>query len=77
MKHEGDLHERFLALKQEGTVQEYQEQFELLSGPLIGLSEAVLESNFIKGLKLEVRSKLQLLRPKGLGEIMDLAQMVE
>ena len=56
---------------------EYREKFELLSGQLGGLPEAVLEGNFMKGLKLEIRASLRLLRPRGLGESMELAQMIE
>ena len=51
---EGDLHEQFFALTQERMVMEYREKFELLSGRLGGLPEAVLEGNFMKGLKLEI-----------------------
>uniref|UniRef100_A0A1S8ADV7 Aminoacyl-tRNA ligase n=1 Tax=Citrus limon TaxID=2708 RepID=A0A1S8ADV7_CITLI len=74
---EGGLHEQFFALTQERTVMEYREKFELLSGRLGGLPEAVLEGNFMKGLKLEIRASLRLLRPRGLGESMELAQMIE
>lgn len=56
---------------------EYGEKFELLSGCLGGISEAVLEGNFIKGLKPEIRAVLCLLRSRGLGETMELAQMIE
>ncbi|XP_024027885.1 uncharacterized protein LOC112093511 [Morus notabilis] len=59
------------------TVMEYREKFELLSGRLGEISEAVLEGNFMKGLKPEIRAALRLLRPRGLGETMELAQMIE
>lgn len=58
-------------------MQEYWEQFELLLGPLSKLTKAMLEINFSKGLKQEVRFELRLLCLRGLGEIMDLAQMIE
>ncbi|KAK9188260.1 hypothetical protein WN944_019661 [Citrus x changshan-huyou] len=58
-------------------VMEYKEKFELLLGRLWGIPEAVLEGNFMKGLKPEIRASLRLLRPRGLGESMELAQMVE
>lgn len=35
------------------------------------------EENFMKELKVEIRAMLRLLRPRGLGETMDLAQMIE
>ena len=55
---------------------EYIKKFELLSGRLGDISEAVLEGNFMKGLKLKIRAALRLLRPRGLGESMELAQMI-
>ncbi|KAH9680263.1 kinesin-like protein KIN-7O [Citrus sinensis] len=60
----------------ERTVMEYRERFELLSGRLGEVSKAVLEGNFMKGLKSEIRAALRLLRPRGLGESMELAQMI-
>ena len=56
---------------------EYKEKFELLLGQPQGIPEAVLEGNFMKGLKPEIRASLRLLRPRGLGETMELAQMIE
>lgn len=37
-KHEGSLMEKFLAIKQETTVEEYQERYEILASPLKGLT---------------------------------------
>ncbi|KAH9780796.1 putative D-cysteine desulfhydrase 1 [Citrus sinensis] len=59
------------------TVMEYREKFELLSRRLGGNPKAVLEGNFMKGLKPEIRASLHLIRPRGLGESMELAQMIE
>lgn len=56
---------------------EYRERFELLSGRLGEVSDAALEGNFIKGLKPKIQAALRLLRPRGLGETMELAQMIE
>ena len=47
---EGSLHEQFLAIKQMGSVTEYRRNFELLSAPLSGLSEEVMESTFVGNL---------------------------
>ena len=47
---EGILCEKFLALKQEGTVREYLCLFELLAAMLEGMPEQVQESTFINGL---------------------------
>ncbi|KAH9724928.1 Plastid division protein CDP1 [Citrus sinensis] len=52
-------------------------KFELLLGRLGGLPEVVLEGNFMKGLKPEIRASLRLLRPRGLGGSMELSQMIE
>ena len=56
---------------------EYRKKVELLSGRLGDISEAVLEGNFMKGPKPEIRAALRLLRPRGLGESTELAQMIE
>ena len=56
---------------------EYRVKFKLLSGKLGGILEVVLEGNFMKGLKPEVRTLLCLLRPRGLGETIELTQMIE
>ncbi|PKU75089.1 hypothetical protein MA16_Dca019458 [Dendrobium catenatum] len=56
---------------------EYRERFELLSGRLRGISEAVLEKIFMKGVKPNIRAYLQLLRPRGLKETMELAKTTE
>ena len=56
---------------------EYRERFELLSGHLGEVSEVVLKGNFMKGLKSEIQATLRLLRPRRLGETMELAQMIE
>ena len=74
---EGTFHEQFLAIRQTGTVAEYRRDFEMLSAPLNGLSMEVMESTFVKGLKPEVKAKLRLMRPSGLGQIMELAQLIE
>ena len=49
----------------------------MLSRRLGEVSDAVLEGNFMKGLKSKIRAALSLLRPRGLGETMELAQMIE
>lgn len=48
-----------------------------MSGRLWKLSESVLESNFMKGLKLEIRGALRTLRPNRLTKAMELAQLIE
>ena len=51
--------------------------FELLLGRLGGIPKAVLERNFMKVLKPEIQASLRLLRLRGLGESIKLAQMIE
>ena len=74
---EGDYHEQFFALTQQGTVGEYREKFELLSSRLRGISEDTMKSNFMKGLKPEIRATVRTLEPRGIVDTMKLAQMVE
>ncbi|XP_020705860.1 uncharacterized protein LOC110116562 [Dendrobium catenatum] len=73
----GDFYEQFFALTQEGTVAEYRDRFEYLASRLDRLSETVLEGNFMKGLKPEIRAAVRVMRPHDLGEAMELAQLVE
>ncbi|XP_028554071.1 uncharacterized protein LOC114580489 [Dendrobium catenatum] len=74
---EGTYYEQFLALVQEGTVAEYREHFELLSGRLRGIPDDLLEGNFMKGLKPHIRAAIRVVDPHGLVKIMETAQLVE
>ena len=38
-----------------------------MSTPMVGLLEEVLESTFVKGLKLDIRAEVRVLKPNGLG----------
>ncbi|PWA70289.1 Ankyrin repeat-containing protein [Artemisia annua] len=74
---EGDLYQQFLSLLQTGTVRDYCSLFEKLAGQLTGISQKVLYSTFINGLKSEIRCGLRILEPNGLRDAMRLAQMIE
>ena len=56
---------------------EYQSSFEVLASPLQNLPEQLLEGIFINGLKPKIRAEVSLLKPVGLGHIMETAQRVE
>ncbi|KAI0520439.1 hypothetical protein KFK09_007914 [Dendrobium nobile] len=73
----GDFYEQFFALTQEGSVANYQEQFEHLASRVERLSDTLLEGNFMKGLKAEIRATIKMLMPRDLGEAMKLSQLVE
>ena len=62
---------------QTGTVGEYRDKFEMLSSRLRGISEDALKSNFMKGLKPEIRATVRTHGPRGIMDTMKLAQMVE
>ena len=49
----------------------------MLAGRIIGFSEDVLKSNFMKGLKPEIRAALIPHGPMGIAETMRLAQTVD
>ena len=74
---EGSLHEQWMELKQENTAAEYRQQFIARSTPLDEVSKVCFVSKFVSGLKAEIRRELRLLRPVGLGQAMDLAQLIE
>ncbi|KAF4368086.1 hypothetical protein F8388_002697 [Cannabis sativa] len=75
--HEGSAYDRFLALQQTSTVQEYRQQFEALTASLGTVAEPLLESAFMKGLNAEIQGTLRLLEPVGLEKTMEMAEVVE
>ncbi|KAF4380020.1 hypothetical protein G4B88_030012 [Cannabis sativa] len=75
--HEGSTYDRFLALHQTTTVQEYRQQFEALTATIGTVAEPLLESAFMKGLNEEIQGTLRLLEPIGLEKTMELAEVVE
>ncbi|XP_028552250.1 uncharacterized protein LOC114580023 [Dendrobium catenatum] len=77
MSSEGTHYEQFVALVQEGTVAEYRKHFELLSSRLRGITDDLLEGNFMKGLKPHIRAAIRVVDPHGLVKIMETAQLVE
>lgn len=74
---EGTTEERFLALRQEGSVMANQNAFESLAAPIGDISEAILEGHFVNGLSPEIKAEVRMLQPKGLDQIMELAQKIE
>ncbi|GJW97748.1 ankyrin repeat-containing protein [Tanacetum coccineum] len=74
---EGNLHEQFLSITQDGLAREYVGLFEQLAGQLRGVSEEVMEGTFIKGLKLDLRSSVRVMQPVSLGQAMKLSIMIE
>ena len=74
---EGSLCEKFLAVRQRGSMAAYRREFEILATPLKGISEEVMESTFMNGLLPEIRVELRPLQPYGLGHLMEMAQRVE
>ena len=73
----GTLCEKFLALKQEGTVREYLYLFELLAATLEGVLEHVQESTFIKRLKPKIKAEVRMMKSEGLREVTKFVQRVE
>ena len=74
---EGSLCQKFLAIRQEGTIAEYRREFEVLSALLTEIFDEVLESTFVKGLKQEIQAELLVVDVHGLRQIMDQAQRIE
>lgn len=73
----GSLCARFLAIRQESTVEEYCDRFEEWSAPLPHLTEEVLENTFTNGLDPEIRTELFCLEPIGLENMTRVAQKIE
>ena len=73
----GTLCEQFLAVKQEGTVEEFRMKFVELASPLEGIPEEVFMSQFINGLENSIKAEVRLLNPVTLEEAMELAVRIE
>ena len=64
-------------LLQMGTVAEYESEFVVLANRVTGISESLLTSFYISGLKLTLQIELLRARPTTLGEAFSLAHIVE
>ncbi|GJT19858.1 retrovirus-related pol polyprotein from transposon TNT 1-94 [Tanacetum coccineum] len=64
-------------LLQMGTVAEYQSEFVVLANQVTGISESLLTSFYISGLKLTIQIELLRARPTTLGEVFSLAHIIE
>lgn len=70
---EGTLCEQLLSLKQEGSIREYLQTFELLATALENALELILESIFINGLKVKILTEVRIVKPEGLKGVMKFA----
>lgn len=66
-----------LGLRQEGTVMEYREKFELLVAPLAREDRVLLEDIFLNGLKEEIKAEIKLYGYDDLSSLMDRALLLE
>lgn len=67
----------FLAIKQEGTVNDYLQKFEELSAPLPEMVEDVLVGTFSNGLDTVIKTEVFAIRVVGLEDMMDAARLAE
>ncbi|GKB99558.1 ankyrin repeat-containing protein [Tanacetum coccineum] len=74
---EGNLHEKFLSITQDGLARENVSLFEQLAGQLRGVSEEVMKGTFIKGLKPDLRSSVRVMQRASLGQAMKLSIMID
>ncbi|KAI3522148.1 hypothetical protein L1887_11628 [Cichorium endivia] len=74
---EGSLQEQFLGIRQEGSAREYVGRFEQLAAQLEGTQESILEGTFIKGLKPDLRKSVRIMQPRGLGQAIKMALLVD
>lgn len=68
---------RFLAIKQETTVEEYCNWFDKLVAPVPFLQKEVLEETFMNGLSPWLKAKVECLEPIGLTQMMKLALKID
>lgn len=69
---EGSMCGRFLRIRQETTIEEYRNLFDKLVAPLSDFQERVVKGTFMNRLL-----QVEFCRPKGLAEMMRVAQLVE
>ncbi|KAA0032165.1 transposon Tf2-1 polyprotein isoform X1 [Cucumis melo var. makuwa] len=74
---DGTILGKFLRVKQETTVDEYRNLFDKLVAPLSDVPDPVVKDTFMNGLFPWIRAEVILCRPKGLAEMMEIAQVVE
>lgn len=67
----------FTKLRQNGTVEEYQTQFEILSNKISGLTEEFRISTFLSGLKDDLRIMVTMFKPSTLSAAFSLARLQE
>nr|GEY60738.1 reverse transcriptase [Tanacetum cinerariifolium] len=72
-----DAKDALSKLLQIGTVAEYQDEFEMLINRLTRISESLLTSFYISGLKVALQIELLRERPTTLGEAFSLARITE
>lgn len=75
--HETTARERLMTLKQEGTVREYIKDFISLASNAPELSDTVLETAFMIGLKPQIKAGVKLMEPRSLRKMMSVAKLVE
>nr|GEW10654.1 hypothetical protein [Tanacetum cinerariifolium] len=74
---DGNLHEQFFSISQQGTTRDYVTLFERMAAQLPDLSEEVLGGVFIKGLKPELRTSVRTHQPANLSHAMDLTLLID
>nr|GEW78350.1 ankyrin repeat-containing protein [Tanacetum cinerariifolium] len=74
---DGNLHEQFFSISQQGTARDYVTLFERMAAQLPGLSEEVLGGVFINGLKPELRTLVRTHQPANLSRAMDLTLIID
>ncbi|KAF4377861.1 hypothetical protein G4B88_031527 [Cannabis sativa] len=75
--HEGTIYDRFFALRQTDSVQEYRRRFESLAAAMGAMGDQGLQAVFVNGLRMEIQGPLRLLHPNGLIRAMELAESIE
>lgn len=75
--HDISARERLMTLKQEGTVREYIKEFISLASNAPEVSDTMLETAFMIGLKPQIKAGVKLMEPRSLRKMMSVAKLVE
>ena len=73
----GSFYEQWLALEQDGFVQEYRRRIIKMIAPLENIFDDLAVGKFIGGLRPEIAVEQRVFEPNSLGRAMELAQKIE
>lgn len=72
-----NFHEALMQIRQTGSLEAYQEEFERLHNKVFGLSQEALVGAFMNGLHYSIANRIRMFQPKSLQEVINYARLME